>query len=49
VRQLGLSRARRVGPPIAVEMRRDGVPEIPFRINAAESMDDPAGARRMEA
>jgi hypothetical protein len=49
VRQLGQSLARLVGRRIAVEMRRDGVPEIPFRINAAESMDDPAGARRMEA
>ena len=49
VRQLGQSLYRLVGRRIAVEMRRDGVLEIPFRIIAAEPMSGPVGAERMVA
>ena len=49
VRQLGRSLARLVGRRIAVEMRRDGVPERPFCIIGAEPIGGPAPAERMEA
>ena len=49
VRQLGHSLSRLVGCRIVVEMRRDGVPEIPFRTIAAESVSGPAAANQMEA
>jgi hypothetical protein len=47
VPEIGRSLARRGGPRVAVELRRDGVPEAPFRIIAVEPMDGPA-AKRME-
>jgi len=49
VRQLGQSLARLVGRRIAVEMRRDGVPESPFCITGAEANGVPAPLHRMEA
>jgi len=48
VREIGRSLARLVGRRIAVELRRDGVPEAPFRIIPFEPVDGPT-AKRMEA